>query len=75
MANNFAATISAAFRHAEGTSFDPPASTHSLAIELDAEHFAALEAHAVACGINPSVLVALWIEPHLHGLRRQRPLS
>jgi hypothetical protein len=72
MADNFAATITAAFRHAEGTSFDLPAPTHSLGIELDAELFAALEAHALACGVDPSALVALWIEPHLRELCRSR---
>jgi hypothetical protein len=70
MANNFAATTTAAV--AEATSFDqaPP---HSFVIELDAEHFAALNAHALACGTNPSALVALWIKPHLRDLCLHRP--
>jgi hypothetical protein len=72
MANNFAATITAAFRHAEATLFDPPAPTHSLVIELDAELSAALEAHALAWGVAPSALVALWIKPHLRDLCRSR---
>jgi hypothetical protein len=75
MANNFAATITAAFRHSEGTPFDPPAPTHSLVVELDAELSAVLEAHALACGITPSALVALWIKPHLRDLRCHRPPS
>jgi hypothetical protein len=58
--------------NAEATPFDPPAPTHSLIIELDAELFAVLEAHALACGINPSALVALWIKPHLRDLCRSR---
>ena len=74
MADHFAATITTAFRHTEATPFDPPATTPSLVVELDAELFAALEAHAIACGIDPSALVALWIKPHLRDLRRhQRP--
>jgi hypothetical protein len=75
MANNFAATITAAFRHAEATLFDPPAPTHSLVVELDAELSAALEAHARACGISPSALVARWIKPHLRELCRSRRSS
>jgi hypothetical protein len=75
MANNFAATITAAFRHSEGTPFDPPVPTHSLVVELDAELSAALETHALACGVNPSALVALWIKPHLRDLRRPRQPS
>ena len=58
--------------NAEATSFDPPAPTHSLIVELDAEHFAVLEAHALTCGINPSALVALWIKLYLRDLRRSR---
>jgi hypothetical protein len=71
MANNFAATITAAFRHAEATLVDPPAPTDSPVIELDSELSAALEAHARACG-SPSALVARWIKPHLRELCRSR---
>jgi hypothetical protein len=71
MPNNFAATITAAFRHTEATPFE--ARAHSFVIELDAELFAALEAHALACGTNPSALVAQWIKPHLRDLRLHRP--
>ena len=74
MANNFTATITAAFRHAGATPFDQ-APTQSFVIELDAELFAALEAHALACGTNPSALVALWIKPHLRDLCLHRPPS
>ena len=58
--------------NAEATSFDPPAPTHSLVIDLDAELFAVLEAHALACDTNPSALVALWIKLYLRDLRRSR---
>jgi hypothetical protein len=61
--------------NAEATPFDPPAPAHSLIIELDAELFAVLEAHTLACGINPSALVALWIKPHLRDLCRSRRAS
>jgi len=75
MANNFAATITAAFRHPETTPFDPPTPTHSLVIELDAQLYAALVAHALACGVNPSALVTLWIKPHLRDLCHHRSPS
>ncbi len=75
MPDNFAATITAAFPHAEATPFDPPTPPSSLVIELDEELFAALEAHALACGINPSALVVLWIKPHLRDLCRARRQS
>lgn len=71
MANNFPATITAAFSGAEATSL-PLAPSHSLTVELDAELFTALEAHALACGIDPSALVTLWIKPHLRDLCRSR---
>jgi hypothetical protein len=74
MANNFAATIPAAFRHAEATPFDR-APTRSFVVELAADLFAALEAHALACGTDPSTLVARWIKPHLHDLCVHRPPS
>ena len=69
MANNFGARITAASRQ------DPPASTHSLVIELGAELFPAIEAHALACGTNPSALVALWIKPYVRDLCLHRPPS
>ena len=68
MADVFAATITAATHCAEAS----PASAHSLVIEVDAELFASLEAHALSCGVNPPALVAQWIEPHLRDLCRSR---
>ena len=73
MANTFAATIPAAFR--QTTPLDPTEPRHSLVVELDAELFADLETHALACGINPSALVALWIKPHLRDLCRSQRTS
>jgi hypothetical protein len=74
MAHNFAATIPAALRHAGATPFDQ-VPTRSFVVELDADLFAALEAHCLACGTNPPALVAGWIKPHLRDLCVHRPPS